>query len=404
MTAFEFDQHRIPVKEHEYRPVEAPDVRHPSRQGWVNRGRELYIARYGAEAFEANSRAQFLYPMPDLSPARERELCRTERLAQTMFATRTLLTGRRGTHFRGVAARGTIDVVAKPEFPEHDFFTAGRRFPCRLRHANASFDDDAVVQVRGCALKFADADFDSPYDLVMNTGATAAFWCFWSFMDFAKARVLSLPYRWKAQERWFRRLPVAWLGTIESLRSLPTSYADMSYYSKIAYPFKARDGRRRYAKYRILRPELELESGQINDEEQRLGYYQSRLPGNDGPYDLLGPEFIGRLSAPLEYRLQIQLWDWEQDRDSVEVLNLCRYWDEDAHPWLDLATVTLTEPLPSQEMEVTRVWLGHQPPSLGISAPTCTRDYRSLAWARVGVYPHSQRASEPMGRLRGLRR
>ena len=45
----------------------------------------------------------------------------------------------------------------------------------------------------------------------------------------------------------------AYLGTVESIRSLPSSYADVTYYTKIAYPFKARDERRRDAKYRLIR-------------------------------------------------------------------------------------------------------------------------------------------------------
>ena len=33
-----------------------------------------------------------------------------------------------------------------------------------------------AMVVRGASLKFADADLDSPLDLLMNGGATAPFW------------------------------------------------------------------------------------------------------------------------------------------------------------------------------------------------------------------------------------
>ena len=402
---YEFDRHDIRVEQRDYLPVEVADVRHPSRGGWRNEAIEAYHELWGEAEYEANSREQFLYPMPARSKRGERGLRRLRRTARMMFGTRALFTGKRVTHFRGVGARGHIDIVAQPEFPEHEFFRAGRRFDCRLRHANASFADDALVQVRGCALKFTDADFDSPYDLVLNSGATSAFWSFWSFMDFAKARTWDqfTPSQWTGQKRWFRRLPYGFIGSVESLRSLPSSFADVTYYAKIAYPFQAKDGRRRYAKYRVLRPGLERESGLLTPAEQRKAWYQSRERGDERPKAILAREFEQRLASPLEYQLQIQLWDWDDERDTAEVLNLCRYWDEGAHPWLDLATVTLDAAMPAKQTEVTRFWLGHQPASLGIAEPTHIRDYRSLAWARVGVYGYSRKASVPLGKLLGRR-
>lgn len=405
MSEFEFDSHDIRAEQGEYIPLEVADVRHPSRGNWRNRGVEVYHDLWGEAAYEANSRTQFLYPMPPRSSASERRLQRMLRRAQRMFGFKALVTGRRTTHFRGVGGRGHIDIVAQPEFPEHEFFTPGRRFGCRLRHANASFADDVICQVRGCSLKFADADFDSPLDIVMNSGATSAFWCFWSFMEFANARVFDQghPFGWPGQERWFRRLPAACLGTIESARSLPSSYADVTYYTKIAYPFHAKDGRRRYAKYRLIRMGLQQESGLLDEREQWKSWHQSRFPGDDRPKSVLVREFEQRLARPLEYQLQIQLWDWDEQRDTLEVLNSCRYWNEDEHPWLDLAVVTLEQAMPAAQTEVTRVWLGHQPPSLGITEPIHVRDYRSLPWARVGVYGWSRKGSKPLGKLLGRR-
>ena len=43
--------------------------------------------------------------------------------------------------------------------------------------------------VRGASLKFADADLDSPLDLLMNGGTTAPFWNMHTFAQFMFARV-----------------------------------------------------------------------------------------------------------------------------------------------------------------------------------------------------------------------
>ena len=54
-------------------------------------------------------------------------------------------------------------------------------FPVRLRHSNLKAFDDAELDLRAVALKFADSDFESPFDLMMNTGEEAAFWSIYSF-------------------------------------------------------------------------------------------------------------------------------------------------------------------------------------------------------------------------------
>ena len=50
----------------------------------------------------------------------------------------------RMSHNNGVAATGTVCVVDDPRFPAHEFFRPGKVFPCRIRHASATFLDDAM--------------------------------------------------------------------------------------------------------------------------------------------------------------------------------------------------------------------------------------------------------------------
>lgn len=401
--SYPFVQQPIKVIEHEIKPVKAPDIRHPTHDGWVNQGEKYYIENFGIEDLEKYNRSQFSVPMPPASIELTRELNKSVRKAKFLLGLKALVTGRRTTHFRGVAGRGKIHIVAKPEFPDHEFFTPGREFSCRLRHANASFDDDLSIQVRGCSLKFADTEFDSPLDILMNTGAIAAFWNLDTFMVFVEARRVSTETNWDAQKEWLHQYPAAYISTVESVRTYTNSYTDLLYWTKIAYPFKARDGRTRYAKYRIIPAGLTKEGGMPTIEVQKRAWWQARDPNDTRPQNMMQQEYKDRLKrGPQEYSLQIQLWDWDEDRDSVEVFNLCRYWNEDEHPWLDLAQVKISEALPDKEMEPMRMWLGNQPPSLGITDADSIMDYRSLPWSRVLVYPVSQKARAPLRFLRGL--
>lgn len=67
----------------------------------------------------------------------------------TMIVTITsFVKKRRMSHENGVLARGTVRIVDEPTFPDNDFFTAGREFPCRIRHGSVLFKDDAKMTVR----------------------------------------------------------------------------------------------------------------------------------------------------------------------------------------------------------------------------------------------------------------
>ena len=372
-------------------PLDAPVVLDPARGNWVNNGVKFYKQVFGNEAYEDYGNDMPI-PMAAGSPALSRQ--KTWRLfkRKLMFGFKALATGRRATHMRGVGARGRVKIVDAPEFPEHDFFSAGREFPCRIRHANASFYDDASIQVRGFSIKFADSQFESPLDVIMNSGATAAFWSFSSFMAFVDGRMKCTEENWEGQREFMRLLPTAYLGTIESVRVAPSSWDDVTYYSKIAFPFRARDGVTRYCKYRAIRCGLEHESGLVGDSIQQQPWVQCRQPNESKPVSYLVDEYNSRLSAgPIVYKLQIQIRDWQSD-DTAEFFNLSRYWDETQYPWRDLADVIVESPLDESETDRMAMWLGHQPPSLGLTAADSVDDYRSLAWGRYHIYPASRRS------------
>ncbi|MFM8251524.1 MAG: hypothetical protein ACKOBW_08030 [Planctomycetota bacterium] len=388
-----------------YQPIAAPLDPHPTRGSWLNRGREFYEQAFGAEAYASNSRRDVPFPMPENTFGERLNFHLRMRKAQFLFGGKALATGRRATHMAGVGAKGTITIVARPEFPEHDFFRPGRVFSGRLRHANASFYDDASCQVRACSLKFADHDFTSPFDLIMNTGVIQAFWSFDTFMQFVSARVLCREDYWEPQRDYMCRLPGAFIGAIESVRVAPSSYAAMLYHSSIVYPFRARDGRLRYAKYRLVPVDLQQESGLADQQYQQAPGVQCRHAGDTHPRQYLGDEYCDRLSCgEIAYQLQIQLREFDLERDTWEFFNGGRVWEPTEYPWLDLATVRMTEAMSAAQTEVTRMWLGHQPPSLGLTAAFSAVDYRSLAVARYRVYPWSRRASWLLRSLHRSRR
>ena len=225
-------------------PLNPPVVTHPSRLGWVNRGVEMYKQVFGEADYTKFIQTDLPIPMPAKSPGQKSKLDQRVFRARLAFGAKALVTGRRATHMRGVGGRGTVRIVAHPQFPDHDFLRPGRVFPCRLRHANASFYDDAAIQVRGCSLKFADSDWESPLDIIMNSGAIQAFWSLDSFMAFADARVKCRENFWDPQREFMRLLPTAYLGTIESVRCAPTSWAEVVYNSCVIYPFRAATARR----------------------------------------------------------------------------------------------------------------------------------------------------------------
>lgn len=321
------------------------------------------------------------------------------------FALKALTTGERGTHSTGIGARGKITVVTKPDIPEHEFFRPGRGFDCRLRHANGSFEDDAGCTLRGCSLKFADRDFDSPLDVIMNSGTQGPLWNVDSFVVFAKARLACHPETgdFEAQAKLMDGNPAYLVSWIESVRDAPESFADLTYTSQVVFPFIGKDGVLRYCRYRLRRPDLERESGLPDEKRQYEVWNMLRNPANDLPTDYLRSEFASRLKkVPIEYMLQIQVRDADAVSDTLEIFHLNRPWDVTRWPWKDLARVSLNQPMAAEETERTAFSLGHQPEGLGVFHAYSAHDYRSVAWARLRIYQIGQLARFFRGQPKGF--
>ena len=123
----------------------------------------------------------FPQPPPDAGPFSASQIALYVKKYQASFVLKSLAIQQRGTRPSGVGALGAITVLDNPLLPAHDFFTAERVFPVRLRHSNFVKTDDAESDVRVVSLKFSDSEFESPFDLMLHTGEEAAFWNIFSF-------------------------------------------------------------------------------------------------------------------------------------------------------------------------------------------------------------------------------
>lgn len=111
------------------------------------------------------------------------------------------------------------------------------------------------------------------------------------------------------------------------------------------------------------------------------------------PESYLIPEFTERLSeAPIEYKLQIQLHEVSPD-DSHLILHPSRVWDQENHPWLDLALVTMTSLLSVAVVERTRCSLDNHPSTISIPPAQTIYDYNSISYLRSKVYSSSNKMS-----------
>lgn len=395
--------HPVPFVQREIKHIGNPDpavgapASDPTQPANWDDGIKAYRDVFGEEAWEKYKHNSYPRPMPQDTPEERAGLSQMVDQARLAFGSKATGSGRRATHTTGVAGRGKLTIVSNPTFPEHPFFEAGKSFSCRLRHANASYNDDALAVVRGCSIKFADSEYASPLDIIMNSGPIGAFWNIESFMDFVQARVRTKPLEddFESQRDWTMRRPMGFIGSIESVRDAPSSYADVAYYSKVVFPFKGKDGKDRYCKYRVMRVGLTQESGLPNPERQRVIWSPARAKGENRPYDYLRQEYRARLEkGSVEYMLQMQVRDSDPETDTHEILNMCHLWPTETYPWHDLAHVVIEEALPDDVMEVMKMWLGNQPEGLGVFEAYSILDYRSMAHTRALVYPGSQLARQ----------
>lgn len=92
----------------------------------------------------------------------------------------------------------------------------------------------------------------------------------------------------------------------------------------------------------------------------------------------------------MKYKLQLALHEARSD-DPPEILNIARIWDEDTHPWLDLADITLTTLLSPNATEQLGFNNGTLSSCLALLPFTSQYHSNCLAPLRVEVYERSRK-------------
>lgn len=292
-----------------------------------------------------------------------------------------LLARKRMSHNSGVTGRGKARLVDNLDIPAHDFFVPGKEFACRLRHASVSFWDDAMLDVRAASLKLADAEWDSPFDMEMNTGRTSLFWSAANFLFFAAKTDNSPALTYK---KYYEIYAQGREAAIEGIRVDPPSFAVLRYHSQTPTQFVGKDGVQRYCTYRLI-PADRADDAQYMEMEavSKDVFDQRALAGETRSRDYLKDEYRERVKAgPVGYIFQIQLHT-AVPGESEEIFNSNKFWDEATHPWHDLAEVTITDTLAEAEDYGTRMSLRHLPPSLAILPAKSVHDYNSLNYMRA---------------------
>lgn len=291
----------------------------------------------------------------------------------------SLMKRQRMSHNNGIAGRGWLRVVDNPEFPEHDFFEAGASYPITIRHASATFLDDAMNCIRSISLKFSQNSFKSPFDIEMNSGETSLFWSAASFLQFAKLR----NEKWGVEYvQYNRQYPEGLEGAKKAVRRHATSFYNIHYYAKTPFLFIGKDKIKRYAKYRVIPLENIPESGKEHDISNWDMSNQRVLPHETRGRNYLKYEYEDRVkSKGAAYRFQIQT-RIASDDDDPEVFNNMVVWNEQIHPWHDVATFKIDHILSWQESTHLAYSVNNMPKTLGILPAKSMYDYNSLNYLR----------------------
>ncbi len=286
----------------------------------------------------------------------------------------------RMSHNNGIAATGVLRIVDDPQFPAHEFFAPGKTYPCRIRHASATFLDDAMNCIRSCSIKFSHHHLKSPFDIEMNSGAINLFWSAVSFLKFASMR----------QEKWgveykefYRRYPDGLRGSEGAGRRHASSFHNVHYYCLTPFLFVGDDGIKRYAKYRVMPFHRQPETGLETDPSEWDQCNQRVLPHETRGRNFLKYEYRDRVAREgAKYIMQIQTRQAQDDEDP-EVFNNMVVWDEEVYPWRDLAVVDIHKTLDWNESLLTTFSVNNMPKTLGVLPANSIYDYNSLNYLRA---------------------
>ncbi|MDA0282292.1 MAG: hypothetical protein O3B86_02955 [Planctomycetota bacterium] len=318
---------------------------------------------------------------------------------------RPLLIGRRTLYRQGVGAGGVFRMrpLSESDFDDpqmkgvatNEFFSQSKEFPVQLRFSNRTQDDDASLDIRGCALRLSVGQ-NSPLDMLFATGS------------FAPIRSLKDAWHILPIWRWERRVTDSKTlreGLVAGLRRAPRSFTCLTYYNQLVLEWRVPRGSHYLVRFRLVpTSDAVLDDAAIglpDIEELKSLWNQERRPGEPRSSDYLRQRLYDRLTEgePVSYRFEAQ-FHAPQREDSLEWYDASLEWDERSHPWHSLGELILDRLLTARESDGLRFDPRNCPSSLRPpqgSSLSDLDDPRSLATAQY-------RVNSLLGRLRLWRR
>lgn len=312
-------------------------------------------------------------------------------VAGPLMALSVIMKKRRSSHLLGVGARGRLVVAgtegAPSAFPAHDLFQPGREFPVSVRFANLTETDDAALDVRGFSVKFSHHRYQSPLDLLMNTGTYCPAFNLVTFAGFVASKFVP---EWGSRAIVRKNL-VAREGGIAGLRRAPDSFANLHYYGQLVRHWVDAGGVRHLVRYRAI-PDTDLpESGLPSDDDASHIWKRERLPDESRATNYLRQELIERVERQgVTMVLQAQ-FHTPKPGDTKDWYNPSVEWDERQCPWMTLGRMELDEAMSDVDTELLQFNPNNHPYTLGIPASQSPLDFRSMADSEARVVGALQR-------------
>ncbi|GHD27090.1 lipoxygenase family protein [Halioglobus pacificus] len=296
-----------------------------------------------------------------------------------LVAMNSLFSRRRMSHDNGMVCRARIKVLDDVAIPPSAFFAPGKEYPCRFRHASVSFADDARLVVRSASLKFSDTDHQSPLDIMMNTGTAGPFSNAWHFLKFMIATIRG---REKHIKPYLDQYPDLAKGITQSI-CYPDTFALLNYHSKTALGYRDSNGKDWYIKFKLAPWDRGPDRGRPTDEELEQFWLQAPKEGETRSRNFLKDEYRRRIKqGPVKYHLQAQFHPVTPGEDRI-VLDCGVAWDEESHPWQDLAEVEVYEVVPTDEGNITWYDVNNHPPNMYIPEAQSILDPASINYLRA---------------------
>jgi hypothetical protein len=297
----------------------------------------------------------------------------------TLVAVNSLLSRRRMSHDNGLVCKGKLRILNEPDIPPSDFFQPGREFPCRMRHASVSFADDARLVVRSASLKLSDTAHESPLDIMMNTGTEGPFQHAWDFLVFMIATIRG---RESHVRPYLKANPPLAEGIQKSI-CYPDTFALLNYHSKTAMGYQDSNGKGWYIKFKLTPWDRGPDRGRPTEEELTEFWLQDIKPDEKRSRNFLKDEYIRRIEeGPVKYHLQAQFHEVIEGEDR-EILNCGKEWDENIHPWRDLAELEVDQIMATEEGNLTWYDVLNHPGCMSIPEARSVTDPASVNYLRA---------------------